>query len=893
MGDSSRHPQEGDMAEEKTSTRVAMALMCGLAICCAVMYMTADGADVVLAPAESVYGIGGPTSVDSEDVEKAGTVVTNTPDGRMRLTDYLTNVEKEIAAEEAARKRDVEAVRAQMARNFAFNQEVRAKLKKALLAKMAVNAKKAKDDLDTGMRDVQRRFAEAADLQNKRQKANVVRSKKLRKTIRENKAEAKKNLDAAVLTQQRAMAALASATNARIDQTNKHVAINAAQIKENARKAREELEEAVGIFDKKVMNAREEAAAGRSKLAQQLEDQDKSIRQWANNKLKAVAAKTAAQFRRVREKMAQDRHDADLALKAASSRMTAALDANAALNDKRFSKTVEDIAAAKKEAEERVQSAEASFKTGLYQLTSTVQRQVQKTNNRITQLSDQVDKNKAEQAKINANVNAEAKRMTDLGNARYQEHLKKDAELKALIDSNKAATNKRLEAMGAHYTMELNAVRATMKKNRAHATKRLAEESAKLYAEIAKNEEEQMKTNDELAAQTARARLDIQDALRDAKEDFATRLGELSHTVSENDKAFEGKMLKLTGIVEANALKNLEGRQNLQAIMKANKEELKAAVSDAVHKGEVRMQKAQDHLTKLNDETKAALNMKITTEIAALEKRANDQIEGPRLSSKEARAEMRKELLFAVREMSKNAKNNLDDAVDKATEEFARVNKDLSDAADASAEHRAEIAATVADKKALAEQQLGDAVKTMQKSLQALKHETEEKIKKTNTQVDAYAQALAKEAKDVSTIMNEQMTTLNGKIEAQKAEASAHIAAADAASAAGFESAMNEVEAALAHAQKVSDDKFYHLTTDMADQRAELDKNLAGAVDKINDSIAKQAALADSRFSKTVKDITAAREEAAKEVQQARKEFATGLLTVTDTIKAMDSKLTG
>merc|ERR1711871_1891302 len=482
MGDSSRHPQEGDMAEEKTSTRVAMALMCGLAICCAVMYMTADGADVVLAPAESVYGIGGPTSVDSEDVEKAGTVVTNTPDGRMRLTDYLTNVEKEIAAEEAARKRDVEAVRAQMARNFAFNQEVRAKLKKALLAKMAVNAKKAKDDLDTGMRDVQRRFAEAADLQNKRQKANVVRSKKLRKTIRENKAEAKKNLESAVLTQQRAMAALASATNARIDQTNKHVAVNAAQIKENAKKAREELEAAVAMFDKKVANARAEAEAGRSKLATQLKDQDKSIRQWADNKLKAVVAKTAAQFRRVRAKMAEDRHNADLALKQASGRMTAALDANAALNDKRFAQTVADIAAAKKEADERLEAAQSEFKTSIYTLTATVNEQVQMTNNRMDHLSNTIDKNKVAQAKINANVNAEMKRMVDLGNKRYDEHLKKDAELKALIESNKAATDKRMEAMASHYKAELGAVRATMKKNRAHATHMLAKKSAELYS---------------------------------------------------------------------------------------------------------------------------------------------------------------------------------------------------------------------------------------------------------------------------------------------------------------------------------------------------------------------------------------------------------------------------
>merc|ERR1712159_351373 len=303
---------------EKSTSRVAMGLLCGLAICCAVMYITADGADVqetILAPAKSVYGIGGPTSVDSEDVEKVGTVFTNTPDGRMRLTDYLTNVEKEIAAEQAARERDVAAVRAQMARNFAFNQQARKKLKKALLHKMAVNAKTAKDNLATAMRFVQAKFAAAAKLQNERNNANIARSKKIRELVEANKREAHKNLEASVRTQQVAMATLASATNARIAKTNKHVAANAAQIKENAKKARQELDKAVALFDQKAANARAEAAAGRSKLAAQLAAQDKSLREWANNRMKVVMAKTAAQFRRVRQKMSDDRHHADMALK--------------------------------------------------------------------------------------------------------------------------------------------------------------------------------------------------------------------------------------------------------------------------------------------------------------------------------------------------------------------------------------------------------------------------------------------------------------------------------------------------------------------------------------------------------------------------------------------------
>merc|ERR1719199_1343916 len=202
--------------DKMTRARVAFALLCGLALCCAVMYLTADGSNEIVAEshaAKSVYGIGGPTSVDSTDVEKVGTVFTNTPDGRMRLTDYLTNVEKEIEAEEAARKRDVAAVRAQMARNFAFNKAARAKLEKAMLAKMATNAKKAKDNLAKSMKFVQAKFAAAADLQNKRRKANIARSRKLRKTVRKNKALAAKNLAHQVSVQQRSMAALASAVN--------------------------------------------------------------------------------------------------------------------------------------------------------------------------------------------------------------------------------------------------------------------------------------------------------------------------------------------------------------------------------------------------------------------------------------------------------------------------------------------------------------------------------------------------------------------------------------------------------------------------------------------------------------------------------------------------------
>merc|ERR1712100_136355 len=264
------------MEETKTSrARVAFVLLCGLAVCCSVMYITADASESVLAEAEKVpnadIGAGfdkhDPASIESVDVKK---------------------VEKQIAKEVAGRKADIAAVRAQMAKNFAYNQAARSKMKKALLAKMAINAKKAKDDLDRDMRMVQAKFARFAERENKRNKRTIARSRKTREIMRKNKAHAAKQLKLAVSARQRALSALASATNAKIHQTNKHIAANAAQIKENAKKARKDLEKAMNRFDHKMANVTEQAKKGRSKLAAQAVAQDKRSRQYANHALTAA-----------------------------------------------------------------------------------------------------------------------------------------------------------------------------------------------------------------------------------------------------------------------------------------------------------------------------------------------------------------------------------------------------------------------------------------------------------------------------------------------------------------------------------------------------------------------------------------------------------------------------
>merc|ERR1711871_1699137 len=161
------------------------------------------------------------------------------------------------------------------------------------------------------------------------------------------------------------------------------------------------------------------------------------------------------------------------------------------------------------------------------------------------------------------------------------------------------------------------------------------------------------------------------------------------------------------------------------------------------------MQAAENHLVDLNEKTKTALNMKITTEISKLAKDANSQIEGLRLQSKEARAMMKKELIEAVRAM--------------------------------------ETAAQIALEKKSASVKIAAATETMAATLAAQKTVMRKKIAKTDKRIDAYAKNMEDEFKAIDGDMKAMTDSLLGKIEASSESIKASTDAANAASAAGFE----------------------------------------------------------------------------------------------------------
>merc|ERR1711981_1220083 len=184
--------------------------------------------------------------------------------------------------------------------------------------------------------------------------------------------------------------------------------------------------------------------------------------------------------------------------------------------------------------------------------------------------------------------NAELKRMTKLGADRYAEHLKKDKELRRLMDKNKAATARSMARLTETFNTRLAAINRQMAKDRKNSERKLGSATRNLYNVLAKNAAAQHKANKAMTMAPRRAKMDAAAALRSAKSAFGAKLAKMHKTVSRLQQKVNRKMNKLTGIVVKNDVRDIAGRAKLAAVSKYNKNKLKGAVRDAIAKGERR-----------------------------------------------------------------------------------------------------------------------------------------------------------------------------------------------------------------------------------------------------------------------------------------------------------------
>merc|ERR1711988_1693718 len=574
-------------------------------------------------------------------------------------------------------------------------------------------------------------------------------------------------------------------------------------------------------------------------------------------------------------------------------RFEAALNAQKALEAHRYAQTVRNIAAARADAKAKVAKAKTEFKVGLLQLSSTVKEQVTKVNNRIDNTAGVVRSNRAAQAKVNANVNAEMSRMIKLGNKRYKKHLQNDIELQKLIQKGQAETDRKLNRMAMSFNQALASVRAQLAKDRKHAESKLRKGTSAVWAALWKNQEMQRKKNAAMAAATRRMRLDAIDQVRKTKAMFRKKIHSLGVVVRKNDEKADKKIEHLTGIVKANAAKSARGRKEIAALEQANKDELHNSIRQAIEKGEKRAQLVEKRGAKMDKDTRWLINNKLNTEISKLRDETNASVEALALQSKSARAEMKKEMLYAIRSAADVAKRDLKIAIRDGVQKMQAFQKRSAKSHAASALARKALASRIASNAKSVSHMLRDAVATDARAQLALKAETAKAIKKTNMRVDAYATQMRKDAKAARSQLTAITTGVIAQLRAHEAKVSQAVSKFASKDKARQQASLRFAAAQLKIAEKESNDKFGKAFQRLANNRAHFDKKLGAATTGLNDALAKQAALADSRFSKTVKDLAAARAQATNQVRQLRKDFATQMVTVTAEVKNVETRLVG
>merc|ERR1711959_116313 len=184
-----------------------------------------------------------------------------------------------------------------------------------------------------------------------------------------------------------------------------------------------------------------------------------------------------------------------------------------------------------------------------------------------------------------------------------------------------------------------------------------------------------------------------------------------------------------------------------------------------------------------------------------------------------------------------------------------------------------------------------DAVATDASARCALQNDVATAIKATNTNIDAYSNQMREIATEVRANIDATNADTMEAIKTEHERAQAATEKFTSEDAARQAAAYKFLEEQLAVAKEEVDTKFGHAYEKMADDREAAENQLSAAYEGLNDSLAKQAALADSRFKDTVEDIDAARKEAADQVAQFRKEFAAELYCTTALVKNTEQKL--
>merc|ERR1711896_72661 len=170
--------------------------------------------------------------------------------------------------------------------------------------------------------------------------------------------------------------------------------------------------------------------------------------------------------------MAADRASSDRKLGRMQNQLTAAIAKRSALYDARFSKTVKNMARARRAAYLQVQQAKKGYTTQLAGIISSVKDQETRLTGEIAVVSAEVVANKASQVRINRKLDAEKRRIQKIMDSRHSTSMKWRGRFRSLISEHRAVAKAERKKLANKADGQLRKLRSRIARNRRPAASR-------------------------------------------------------------------------------------------------------------------------------------------------------------------------------------------------------------------------------------------------------------------------------------------------------------------------------------------------------------------------------------------------------------------------------------
>merc|ERR1711998_181150 len=400
----------------------------------------------------------------------------------------------------------------------------------------------------------------------------------------------------AVAADTRAQALLAQETAAAIKETNTNIDAAAQQMKDIANKNREDIKAVNAATIKAITEEQARVAAATENFTQEDKDRQAAADKFLVDQLAIAGKAMEVKFGAAYAKLADNRADADHDLAEGFEQLNDSLAKQAALADSRFSKTVDDLAAARKQAADQVAEFRKDFAAALITTTAHVKNVETKIATEIEKVSGEVISFKADQVRVNKKVEEELLRIQTLSNHRHSMSKKARGKLKKLMDGNKDAAAAEVAALEVHQKKETDKARAHNAHNRIAMAKSLSSATEKFYADLAKQQKAQNDAQDALQGATAGALAASQSALEHSKAQFDSKIIGLTDTVVSNAAAAEREFSRVTGVVNDYASASEHDRDLIKEETKAMEADLNKALTRAVSIGEAKAKAVQQRI---------------------------------------------------------------------------------------------------------------------------------------------------------------------------------------------------------------------------------------------------------------------------------------------------------